>query len=76
MLEQDQAGPQNGEEQTSTEVPADASANTSAFSVELEFTSESDTRVPRVCYALAHNRIPFVSSMTLRVTDSSSVETG
>ena len=72
MLEQDQAGPQNGEEQTSTEVPADVSANTSAFSVELEFTSESDTRVPRVCYALAHNRIPFVSSMTLRVTDSSS----
>ena len=59
MLDRDHAGPELGAEQPSVNLPADPSTLTSAFSVELEFTSESDSRVPRVCYALAHNRIPF-----------------
>jgi len=44
---------------------------TTAFELNLEFSSPSDAKVPRVCYALAHNRIPFVESMTVRLADSS-----
>lgn len=72
MSEQEQASPQPAGDQPDFDAPAKSAVQTSALSVELKFTSESDARVPTVCYALAHNRIPFVASMTLRVTDSSS----
>lgn len=44
----------------------------SPFDVSLSFKSLGESQVPRVCYALAHNRIPFVESMVIRVVDSSS----
>ena len=52
-------------------IPENLPAGTSAFALNLEFSSPSDAKVPRVCYALAHNRIPFVDSLTVRLADSS-----
>ena len=46
-------------------------SGTTAFTLNLEFSSPSDAKIPRVCYALAHNRIPFVDSLTVRLADSS-----
>lgn len=40
------------------------------YDVQLAFQSQGDSRVPRVCYALAHNRIPFVSSLYVRANDA------
>lgn len=44
---------------------------TSAFDVEVQFVGFQFKEIPRVCYALAHNRIPFVKSIEIRVADSS-----
>ena len=44
---------------------------TSAYGVSLGFKKSGSSELPRVCYALAHNRIPFVESITLRLLDSS-----
>lgn len=46
-------------------------SDTTAFALDLEFSSPSDAKIPRVCYALAHNRIPFVDSLKVRLADSS-----
>jgi hypothetical protein len=44
---------------------------TTAYGVSLGFKKSGSSELPRVCYALAHNRIPFVESIALRLLDSS-----
>jgi len=43
----------------------------SPYDVTIEFRESGEVSVPRVCYAIAHNRIPFVDSLIIRVADSS-----
>ena len=70
----------NQDDVAASELPAEADHRnpplatpvvTSAFDVKLEFVGYPFPEIPRVCYALAHNRIPFVESITIRVADSS-----
>jgi hypothetical protein len=44
---------------------------TSAFDLKIEFVGYPFPEIPHVCYALAHNRIPFVESIAIRIADSS-----
>jgi len=64
--------PAEGVRQPNAAADAPKSVETKAFSVDFEFRSIGKSKVPAVCYAMAHNRIPFVDSMTIRLADSSS----
>ena len=72
MSHTDSAGDQAPSEAPSDLGQAPRQVATTAFSVDLKFRSVNEFKVPAVCYALAHNRIPFVDSMVIRLADSSS----
>lgn len=55
----------------STVVAKGQPTNPDVFEIKLSFVTCEPPAIPKVCYALAHNRIPFVKSITIRVTDSS-----
>lgn len=42
-----------------------------AFEIKLQFATCESPVIPQVCYALAHNRIPFVKLISIRNVDSS-----
>jgi len=56
----------------STATDAGAAQRPDVFEIKLSFVTCEPPEVPKVCYALAHNRIPFVKSIAVRVIDSSS----